>query len=494
MLPHTPFFKTFNRLMGRRPKPAIDALLASLDADSLFGGWRVVFGNPMADKHFRGTRSGVGSRCRLLDMASTFWLWLEQVLRPDSSCRGILLKLSAAHASRPGDSPDRTPTESAYIQARQRLPVERIDAFWADLADQVEGATPAETRWCGRRVRVVDGSSVSMPDTPENQAQWPQPSEQKPGCGFPVLTFVGLIALESGAWLRTATGTLRDRESALLPAIWDSLEPGDILLGDRGFCSFSTMAHLASRGVDTVFRLHQQRPHDFRRGKRLGPHERLVCWTRPNPSASGCPPEVFALLPETLPVRIIRFRIREPGFRTREVYLATTLLDPELYPTEALAELYFQRWSIELRFREMKTFLGMDVLRCKSPAMIEKELAMHAIAYNLIRWLLVLAGVAGGHPPLTLSFKAGLDAVPCFLDAMHAHSGKPRHQRRIFQQLIGTLSVQILPERPGRAEPRAKKRRPKNYQLLTKPRHRMPTRGHRNRPTKPRIIKAKCLS
>lgn len=492
MLPHTPFFNSFRRLLGRRPKPAIDALLDDLDVDSPLAVWKSIFGKPLAEKHFRSSLSGQGSRHRVLDFSSTFWLWLEQVLHPGASCRAILLRFSAALSS---DSPrDPAPTESAYVQARQRLPVERIDAFWADLVGCLEAATPAHALWRGCRVRVVDGSSVSMPDTPANQAAWPQPSEQKPSCGFPVLTFVGLIDLGSGAWLRTVTGTLHDRESALLPAIWDSLEPGDILLGDRGFCSYSTMAYLAGRHVQSVFRLHQQRSHDFRRGKRLSPHERLLTWTKPDRPTPGCPAEVFATLPETLAVRVIRYRIRTPGSRTQEVYVATTLLDRYAYPAEAIAELYFQRWSIELRFREMKSFLGMDVLRCKSPAMIEKELAMQAIAYNLLRWLLLQAAGIGGQPPTTLSFKACLDALPGYLDAMRSHPGKPRRQRRIFHQLLATLADQVVPYRPGRAEPRAKKRRPKNYQLLTRPRRQMPLRGHRNRPGKSKNIRAKCLS
>jgi hypothetical protein len=333
-----------------------------------------------------------------------------------------------------------------------------------------------------------------MPDTPSNQAEWPQPSEQKPGCGFPVLTFVGLLDLASGAWLRTVTGTLKDRDSALLSALWDFLAAGDILLGDRGFCSYSTLAHLFSRQIDSVFRLHQQRSHDFRLGKHLGPHERLLTWTKPGRPTPGCPAEVFADLPETLAVRVIRYRIRTPGSRTQEVYLATTLLDREAYPAEDIAELYFERWSIELRFREMKTFLGMDVLRCKSSAMIEKELAMHAIAYNLLRWLLLQAGGLGNQVPTRLSFKASLDALPGFLDAMRAHPGQPKRQKRIFHELIATLAEQVVPHRPGRAEPRAKKRRPKNYQLLTRPRRHMPVLGHRNRPRKPTKIRAKCLS
>jgi hypothetical protein len=231
-------------------------------------------------------------------------------------------------------------------------------------------------------------------------------------------------------------------------------------------------------------RLHQARRVDFRKGTRLGPDDRLVTWTKPAQRPAGCPQEVFAALPETLSLRIIRYRVSAPGFRTEEVILVTTLLDPKAYPAEALAELYFQRWGVELHFREIKILLGLDVLRCLSPAMVRKEIAMHRIAYNLVRLLMQRAAQTHHVALARISFKGTLDSLHHFADVIHALDGRPRRQEQLLDQLLLTIASDLLPVRPGRSEPRAKKRRPKNYHLLTKPRHQMHVPPHRNRPSK----------
>jgi hypothetical protein len=331
-------------------------------------------------------------------------------------------------------------------------------------------------------VRLVDGTTASMPDTPENQERWPQPKSQKPGCGFPLLKLVGLFCLASGALLRAVHSSLAHHEAVLARLLWPLLSLGDILLADRGFCSFFDLHALRQRGVDALLRLHQRRAGDFRHGRRLGKNDRLVVWTKPAQRSKVWSQEDFDALPATLTLRLLRYRIAVPGFRTEEVILITTLLDAQAYPLEALAELYFQRWGVELHFREIKTLLGMDVLRCLSPKMIEKELAMHRIAYNLVRALMQRAAICHHVRLERLSFKGTLDSLEHFANAIHACTGKPRKQARLLEQLLAAIALDSLPYRPFRSEPRARKRRQKNYHLLTKPRHQMRVPPHRNRP------------
>jgi hypothetical protein len=216
------------------------------------------------------------------------------------------------------------------------------------VAWQLERTVLKAERWlAGREVKIVDGTSFSMPDTAANQALWPQPSGQRPGCGFPVAKMVGLFSLASGALLEQSVGNLHVHDSLLFTSLWDRLSRGDIVLGDRAFCSYGAMAALFQRGVDTVIRLHQLRKTDWRRGQHLGPGDRLVTWTRPGPAPEHWTQAQWDLLPAQLSVRLVRVIVETPGFRTRSVFIATTLTDATLYPADALRELYAQGWQIE---------------------------------------------------------------------------------------------------------------------------------------------------
>ena len=336
----------------------------------------------------------------------------------------------------------------------------------------------------GRPVKIVDGTGLSMPDTAANQGRWPQPTSQQPGCGFPVLKLVGLFSLSSGALLETATGSLHVHESLLFRGLWDRLKQGDVVLADRGFCSYAALASLRQRGVDSVMRLHQKRRADFRSGQRLGPDDRLVTWHKPAQRPEVCSVAEFAALPATLTLRLIRLRVAAKGFRTRSVVLLTTLLDVQAYPADALRELYGQRWQVELHFQQIKTLLAMDVLRCKSPELIVREVALHRIAYNLIRSLMQRSAHLHHVPLERISFKGSLDTLRHWSAVIAAAGGTPRKQDQLIQQMLASIARDPVPERPGRSEPRAKKRRPKNYQLQTKPRHQIGNLPRRNRPQK----------
>jgi hypothetical protein len=334
-------------------------------------------------------------------------------------------------------------------------------------------------RWQGMRVGVIDGTTVSMPDTAENQALWPQPSTQKPGCGFPIMKLVGLFCLASGAAISIVTGNLHIHEHALFQGMWPTcMAQFDLLLADRNFGSFATFAALQLSGRFGVFRLHQARKVDWRKGRRLGKYDRLLTWTRPR----RCTWWLSAPIPQTVTVRIMKVCIPVKGFRTQVVYVVTNLLDSKRFPAEAIADLYRQRWEVEVIFGHIKTSMHMDVLRCLSPKMIYRELNMHFIAYNLIRALMMKAALNSHTPLARISFKGTCDSLRQWAPHLAAAATQPTLYRRLLRHLLNTIAEDKLPLRPNRSEPRAVKRRPKNYHRLTKPRHMMGNLPHRNRP------------
>jgi hypothetical protein len=370
---------------------------------------------------------------------------------------------------------------SAYCQARSRLSEQTLLAIHRQTAQRLECNVLTDSLWLGRRVKVVDGTTCSMPDTAESQKAYPQPGSQKPGCGFPMMKVVGLFCLASGALLEVVRGTLRVHESQLFRHLWPHLNPGDVLLADRGFCSFFSLSSLQERGVDCLMRLHQRRRVDFRRGKRLGPEDIVLHWTKPAQRPETLSPQEFNALPDSLTVRQIRLHPKIKGFRVRTIVLVTTLLDPIAFPAQALGELYFQRWSVELHFREIKTLLRLDILRCLSPQMVHKELLLHMIAYNLIRCLMQQAAICHHVDLSRISFKGTLDTLHHFADVIRATAAKPRRRAQLYSEMLRLIALDQLPIRPLRSELRAKKRRAKNYQLLTKPRKLMIIIQHRSR-------------
>lgn len=483
----TPFFAAFGPLLfGKARRSKIKELLQENSPNRSLSEFQSAFGDLLPKALLALNPSKVNSRHRIFSPLITFWAFLAQVLERGSSCRDALRRIIAwfDYEFPNADSP--SPETPAYCQARARLEDATLERISAHISQQIARNTPEAHLWKGRQIKIVDGTTVSMPDTPGNQACWPQSKSQKPGCGFPLLKLVGMFSLASGALLGSVHTHMRKHEAVLARLLWKFLDAGDILLADRGFCSFYDLSALLRRQVDCVMRMHQGRSADFRRGRRLAKDDRLVRWQKPVSRSKNCPKADFDALPATLLLRMLRYRITTPGFRSKEIVLVTTLLDPKIYPVDDLAELYFRRWNVELHFREIKTLLAMEVLRCLSPKMIVKELLMHRIAYNLVRALMQRAAITHDAPLERLSFKGTLDSLHHFADAIHACHGKPRTQSRLIAQLLVTIALDLLPVRPHRSEPRAKKRRPKNYQLLTRPRHQMGNLPHRNRPGKKR--------
>lgn len=407
---------------------------------------------------------GVFERERLYTPARVFWIFLAQVLCADGACVNAVMNFLAWLKNATGQ--EASPQTGAYCRARQRLALEQIQALHAPLADALDGA--AALFW-GRRVLVVDGSSLSMPDTEANQKAWPQPSAQKPGCGFPVMRFLAVFSLSTGVWRTLIPSPLSTGERSLFHAAWERLEPNTIALCDAGFCSYADYVLLRRRQVDCVMHNHQRRKKGLRELKRFGKHDRLVAWFKGPMRPAWLTKEQWDELPETFCVREITVHIDEPGFRTETVVIATTLLDPKKYPADEIAELYRRRWAVELYLRDIKIAMGMDVLRCKTPAMVQKELWMHVLAYNLVRALMLEAAQGHRAPLERISFKGTCDAIRNWAPVLAA---VPKAKRTtFFVTLLRCIARAIVPYRPNRSEPRAKKRRPKNYQRLTQPRH-----------------------
>jgi hypothetical protein len=425
-----------------------------------------------------GAAEGPNSRERIFSLRLTLECFLWQMLKPRTACREVVRAVQALFESSGLGSVDEG--TAAYVQARQRLPVERLEKALAHTARTADRRVGPQGRIQGRPVKVADCSTTQLPDTKKNQARYPQPSSQKPGCGFPLLKFLVLFSLSSGAILRVAMAHWKNHDLRLLHGLWEALEKGDVLLGDRAYGEYLTLAALPARGVDVVARLHGARRVDFRKAlKRLGRHDGLFQWRKGYQQSEILSVKEWRRVPEQITVRLLRFDavIRR---RKRRITLVTTLLDPVAYPASQLIGLYARRWHLELALRHLKTTMGMELLRCQSPDMTEKELFAYLVAYNLIRCLMAQAVAQAGVEMERLSFKGTVDAVRQFAPAFHGARSKAQRQQ-IWRELVRTITRDLVPLRPNRQEPRAVKRRPKAYQLLNKPRHTFKEVPHRCR-------------
>ena len=417
---------------------------------------------------------GPNSRDRVYSVRRTFFGFLYQVLNPNCPCRKIVRQIQGLF-----ELHDQGPVKhgtSAYCQARKRLPLDTLRRLRVAVA--AAGERTAQL-WHGLRPKVIDGTTVSLPDTLKNQRAYPQSRRQKPGCGFPLLKLVGVFSLATGVLLDYAKGNKHQSELRLLKGLLDPFKAGDLAVADRGFSSYVLLALLGLRGAAGLFRLHQSRRADLRKGLRLGKNDRLFTWLKPPQKPRWLPQSWWKKIPEELTVRVIRFNLCRPGYRTESVTLVTTLLDPQKYPAQDIAELYARRWKIELWFRDIKTSMGMEVLRCKSPQMVHKELEMFLIAYNAIRCLIAEAGAINDVPLERMSFKGAVDSMHEFCMAI-AQARSKKKQNQLIARLLEVIALDQVPDRPDRIEPRALKRRPKAYKLLNRPRHVMKGTFHRS--------------
>ena len=386
--------------------------------------------------------------------------FLLQVLHGNTACSHVPRLLG------------REVTAEAYGQARSRLPLEFFQRLLEEVCSRLRGSIDTASNWHGHRVWVIDGSSCSMPDTPELQQAFGQPSGQAPGCGFPVAHLMTLFHVGTGMLMRIATAPWRTHDLSQACLMHGGLAADDILLADRGFCSFGHLAMLQQADIHAVFRAHQKQIVNFRKGRAhetsrvphprglpksrwirwLGRRDQIVEYRKPRERPRWLSEEEWGVLPATILVRELRYDVLAPGSRTRSITLVTSLLDAKAYPAADLASLYAKRWEVETNLRHLKQTLGLDVLRTKSLDGIHKELAMFAIVYNLVRLAMLEAAQRRQIDPERVSFVDALRWLRCV-----GQGGSLR-------------PIRVVPERPGRHEPLVKKRRPKNYRLMTKTR------------------------
>ena len=407
--------------------------------------------------------AGHAWRERQLGPVTTVRLFLLQILWGNVACNCV------PHLGK------QAVTGAAYCEARARLPLAVLQTLLTRCTTKMAESVRETGRWLGHRLFIVDGSSFSMPDTEQLREHFGQSGVQQRGCGFPTAHWLALVHFGSGLLQKVVTAPLRTHDLSDVPQLHPELESGDVLLGDRGFCSFTHVALLMAGTVHAILRMHQAIIVDFTPGrahvtpqraskrnakglprsrwvKSLGKLDQIVEWLKPVNCPDWMTAEAFAALPATLLVRELRYRIARPGYRVREVTLVTTLCDPHTYTAAALAEAYGLRWTIETCFGHLKTTMKMDVLRCQTVQGVTKELTMFVLAYNLVRMTMLEASRRQGVPPDRISF---VDALRWLATAQPGDE---------LPMLV------VNPSRPGRQEPRVRKRRPKSYPLMRQPR------------------------
>ncbi len=401
-------------------------------------------------------------RQRIFSPIVTIWAFLSQVLDTDKTCHNAVSRIIAWLAGAGTEIPSED--NSAYCQARKRLPETLLQKLFINVGNELESKTSPKHTWCGRHVKVLDGSTVSMPDTIDNQKAYPQPSSQKTGCGFPLAKIMVLFSITTGAAIGIIIDVFKTHDIKLARVLYKYLNPGDIALGDRAFCAYSDIYFLQKQECDAIFRKHQGRKKQIKKGKRLGSNDHLVIWHKPKSCPKGLSKEEFDLLPPNLLLREVHYYICIPGYRTKEVTLITTLLDPRLYPTLELIKIYETRWDVELDLKHIKTTLGMDILRGKTPEMVRKEIYVYLLAYNLLRTVMWQAGTQKGVSPLRISLQGTRHHLHNFISELK--DSRFRKRQRLYQIMLELVAHKLVPSRSGRVEPRVRKRRPKSYPLM----------------------------
>ena len=412
----------------------------------------------------------------------TFWAWIGQILDGNSSCAKAVTNVQRWYDDHGLTIP--SADSSAYCASRKRLSNSFLETAENQISRYVESRLEGHHLWYGHRLKAIDGTSFRLLDTKANQKDYPQPAKQKEGCGHPVMGVVGILDLSTGMIERYKECLHTDHDLIGAHQLAGTLRQGDVLIGDRAYCSFGLIAQLSGYQVDTVMRLHQSRCRklDWRRGRKLDANSRLMKWKKPNrPTRSPLSQEQWDALPEFIEIRYVRTKGKDREGKDRYIYLATTLLDAAQYPTEEIGLLYAERWKIEVKFRDIKTTMKMEQLNVKSPEMARKVIRLLHLAYNLLKALQMEAIRGEAIVIDEVGFKGTLDVIIEFRGGFTGLQNRPKLRMQALRRLEERIAERVLLIRPNRSEPRATKLRPKNYQRLTKPRGVFKEVQHRTR-------------
>jgi len=413
------------------------------------------------------------------------WAFLAQALRDgkEASCQAAVAQIAVCRLQ-DGLTPPTADTGD-YCRARAKLSEAALRQITVETANEVQRQAEPAWLWKEKHAKLVDGFTFTMPDTPQNQAEYPQQPSQKKGVGFPIARACVILSLATACVMDLAIGPYSGKETgetALLRQILGRFEEGDVMVADRFYCSFMMIALLLMHGVDSCVRLHQSRHVDFRRGKRLGKYDHLVQWHKPQ-RPQWMDEETYAAIPEKIVLREIRFNVVEKGRRVETLTIVTTLLDPQTYSKQDVAELYGFRWNSELDIRSIKQTLGLDHVRCKSPEMVRKELWTTLLAYNLIRTTSAAAALLYGKQPRRISFTGTCQYVLSAWTTLSAGRCPGVDTPTFCKTLLRHIASCQVADRPGRIEPRVIKRRRHRYPLMQKPRAELKAELEKTQPT-----------
>lgn len=479
-----PFLGGFPTQICGRARRRIQDLIAAKRRDleeSSIATYAMQFSHLLPARFLHGLSAS--KRLRQYCNVNVFWAWIAQILEANASLsKGVsLVQAWCEDAGVPAPGED----TGAYSNGRKRLGINFLEKVSIQINQRLDSRIRRDDTYKGHVVKSIDGSSVVLDDTAANQAEYPQPSSQKPGCGFPVMGIMGVLNHAHGGWEGFAEGEQSAHDAPIYRKLLNYFNPGDIICGDRAFCTFEMMCDLRQRGVFTLMRLHQARHRslDWRKGRRVGKHQRLVTWQKPSkqPVGSTMTPEEWNQLPDHLEVRLIRFWYEDRDGKKRRMVLATTLLDADKYEWIELAALYNQRWDVELRLRDVKTTLKMEHFRVKKPANARKTLLMMLIAYNLVKAACQEAAHNAGLDLRLMSFKGALDTIVSNTGRFLRRQRQVHKIREIWSSIVALVSEKIIDPRPGRSEPRAQKKRPKPFSYLTAPRSEYKEIPHRGK-------------
>jgi hypothetical protein len=441
--------KIFRELQKTQGLP-FSALLPAEKVDPLLAGVNVEF------------------RDRIYTPAVTLWMFLSQVLSADHSCRDTVARLLAWRVA--SGLPACSARTGSYCDARQRLPLELLQSLVREEGRELEQQADENILWKGRHVKIADGTTATMPDTPTNQAVYPRRRNQAQGVGFPIVRIMFVLSWVYGTVLDIAEAPMRGKktgENTLLRDLGGVLQKEDVLLLDRLLGSYQQIATCRDQGVDVVARQHHSRKTDFRRGRWLGTLDHIVIWHRPKFDSQRFDRATWEALRETMEIREIRFHVTQPGFRPADITIATTLLDATAYPAADLAALYRERWHCELDLRSLKTSLQMTHLRCKTPEMVRKEIWAHCLAYNLIRKTMAESARHQGVLPRHLSFKGAVQTMNSFAPYLALCI---TDKDGLWAELLTAIAAHVVGNRPNRLEPRKLKYRLGRFTYMTRPR------------------------